>query len=180
MTMQPFVSTPENEIRRRFKRLAISLSDLTSAAAFASAIDSASLYSQPHAEHNRVLIGLTTALVVSYSRPFSKNNPGSTFAATRSLSDAFVAKYLPNQDERDIHDKVLTLRDRQFAHSDADVFNINIALHAGGARWRHDFVTTPLPRAEFDALRRAIDNLTIGIHKEQDELAKQLPANDTF
>ncbi len=66
---------------------------------------------------------LTTALIVSYSRPFTRNEGNDS--AIPSLPNKFLSNY--NALEMDLHNKILNLRNRAFAHSDAELFNIELS-----------------------------------------------------
>ena len=68
---------------------------------------------------------LNTSLIISYSRPFTRNDGQSS--AIPSLPSRTLKYY--NKKEAELHNKILKLRNRAFAHSDADLFDVNLTLH---------------------------------------------------
>ena len=61
---------------------------------------------------------LLTAAIVAYSRPFKKNNPGSSTQSIHQISTLLEAPMDANQ--KTLHHKIIRLRDQGVAHSDFD------------------------------------------------------------
>ena len=105
--------------QRIFNRLLISQQDMERAEEFFKAASAASIAGQME-----VCRGLITAGIVAYARPFSENNdhPSTT------SSPPFSTRYLTD-DERLLHQKMLTLRNKAVAHSDAEYNVTNVAAN---------------------------------------------------
>jgi hypothetical protein len=125
--------------KRRIKRILISYLDISDAQIYASHL----LRHKYHGDYLNTLVdsdeeyvdflgsdefqnmkALTTALIVSYSRPFTRNEAKES--AIPSLPNRFLKSY--DSFEMDLHNKILNLRNKAFAHSDADLFKIDLSI----------------------------------------------------
>lgn len=81
------------------------------------------VYSDDYVNHRAI----TTAIVVSYSRPFSsnKNSP----SATSTLPLKVLRQYDPK--ERDLHKKIIEYRNQIYAHSEGEVWEIQLSKMDG-------------------------------------------------
>ena len=91
----------------------------------------------------------TTAIVVSYSRPFSGNRDRS------GERDAIDKKYVEalTKQNRTVHDRIVDLRNKVFAHSDASFHNVQIRdTECGGmTTFSHDPLI-PLEKSDVECL----------------------------
>jgi len=71
---------------------------------------------------------LTTTLVVAYSRPFTRNEGDNSAIST--LPEKILKSF--NSSEIDLHKKILNLRNKAFAHSDADLFDAHLSISEDG------------------------------------------------
>ncbi len=78
---------------------------------------------------------LMTALIVGYGRPFSSNKTGDT---SRRLPERFLKGLTPTQ--RNLHEHLLKLRNREFAHSDPEPAGVEVTVHQSP-----EGVATPFP-----------------------------------
>lgn len=119
-----------------------------------------------------LLMSLTTALVVSYARPFVASRRNSLIAETTVPG---VLLRTLSRDQRQRHDALIDLRNKQVAHSDAEVLEMHIRLIPDG-----DVGIFRAPRSPFrrDALRsilRIIAKLEDAIDMKCEELRAELP-----
>jgi hypothetical protein len=92
------------------------LGDFKHARRFASEILRARLHTRNRTNIREVThLALNTALVVSYGRPFFRNDGlGDGVSSLKS----YVATVLTDRQDRDLHEKILLLRKTAYAHSD--------------------------------------------------------------
>ena len=95
----------------------IFLGDFKHARRFASRILRAQLHTK-NRTHLRELthLAFNTALIVSYGRPFFKNQG---FGSGASSLQTYVETVLTNPEDLALHNRVLLLRSKAYAHSDA-------------------------------------------------------------
>ena len=120
-----------------------------------------------------LLLGLNTALVVSYSRPFVGSRGASVAerAVPGSLLRVLTAR------ERDFHEGVIETRNKEVAHSDADILELTIELYDGGDGGILRATRTPMKRSAIRTLIRLIDKIEAEIDKRCEELRTKLPLN---
>ena len=122
MTQASF--SEQKRSRALIKRLVISHFDLTEARKFLNRL--AGLHGEDAIpRHDSVqLDAYRIAVVVSYARPFSSNRGGAKVAPTlpRKLLKSFSVV------ERELHERVIKLRHKEFAHSDADRARVEISV----------------------------------------------------
>lgn len=109
--------------QRIFNRLLISQKDMERAEEFFKAASAANIAGQME-----VCRGLITAGIVSYARPFSENKDHPDTTST----PPFSTRYLTDN-ERLLHQKMLTLRNKAIAHSDAEYNVTNDAANFSNA-----------------------------------------------
>ena len=157
---------------RRYRRLLISCDDLQEAKATILKILESDLRFPRGKEPDPLLTALTTALVVSYARPFV-NSRGHSRVAERTVPGSLL-RVLPSR-ERDLHDALIEMRTREIAHSDAEVLELSIMLFPGGDGSISRLPRQPLRRVELRMLNRMIDKLTDEIDHLCMGLREQLP-----
>ena len=118
-----------DEERRLFKRIVVSSVDLQQAGECAHHILRLGLHSSTDREDRSLLKCLNTALVIAYTRPFSGNK-----------GSADVRKRLPSEyldvlsdEQRQLHDELLRIRDQDQAHSDAGGLDMTVRVSRVGS-----------------------------------------------
>ena len=159
---------------RLYRRLWISSNDLHEAKATIEEILRSNLPFPRSKEPSPLHIALTTALVVSYARPFV-NSRGHSAVAERTVPGTLL-RVLTSR-EREFHDALIDIRNREIAHSDADVLDLSIRLYPEGDSGISRVPRHPLRRVELHALNRILEKLTDEIERHCEELRKQLPLN---
>ena len=117
-------------------------------------------------------MALTTALVVSYARPFVNSRGQSTFAE-KTVPGSLLRVLSSN--EREFHDVLVRIRNREVAHSDADAMELSLKLYPDGDGAILRVSREPFRRAELRALRRMIDKLEREIESRCVEIRSVLP-----
>lgn len=108
--------------RALLKRLVISHFDFAEARQFLFKLTGKDGETAPAIEDKQSSKALRTALVVSYSRPFSGNRAGD---GTQADLPASFLKSL-TKEQRVVHDRILALRNQEFAHSDSERAEVRI------------------------------------------------------
>jgi len=119
-----------------------------------------------------LLQALTTALVVAYVRPFVDSR-GQSAVAARTVPGSLL-RVLSSR-ERAFHDWLVITRNREVAHSDADILEISLEVFEGGDGGVCKVARDPLRRLELRALRRIIEKLENEIERKCEELRLHLP-----
>jgi hypothetical protein len=119
-----------------------------------------------------LLMALTTALVVSYSRPFI-NSRGQSAVAEKTVPGTLLRVLSSNQ--RAFHDFLLDLRNREVAHSDAEAMELSLKLYADGDSAVLRIAREALRKKELLVLRRMIVKLEDEIERRCVELRCLLP-----
>jgi hypothetical protein len=159
---------------RLYRRLWLSRIDLQEAKAAIEEILNANLPFPRRKEPRPLLIALTTALVVSYARPFV-NSRGQSAVAEKTVPGSLL-RVLTSR-EREMHDALVDMRNREVAHSDVDVLEISLELFPSGDGGISRVARHPLRRSELHALNRMIEKLASEIERRCEELRKELPLN---
>ena len=159
---------------RLYRRLWISGTDLREAQATIKEIIEAKLPYPRRKEPSPLLAALTTALVVSYARPFV-NSRGQSVVADRTVPGSLLRVFTAL--EREMHDALLGIRNREVAHSDADVLELSLELFDGGDGGICRVTRQPFRRVELHALNRMIEKLLAEIGRRCEGLRKELPLN---
>ena len=102
---------------RLYRRLYLSYNDLDEARATVEELLRARLPLPRQDPPSALLMALTTALVVAYARPFV-NTRGESKFAERSVPGSLLRVLTSKQ--REAHNYLLNVRNREVAHSDAD------------------------------------------------------------
>lgn len=157
---------------RLYRRLFLSYNDLDEAKATIEKLLSARLPLPRNNPPSALLMALTTALVVAYARPFI-NTRGECKFAERSVPGSLL-KVLTSK-QRDAHDYLLNVRNREVAHSDADRSEISLKLYADGHGAIYRAARTPFLRSELKEIQRIIIKLMKEIDNKCEELRQTLP-----
>lgn len=166
--------------RKLLKRLVISHQDLDHARRYAELIIDMGLHNSEKERDRYLHRGLNVALVVSYWRPFS-DNEGSADTHPK-LPDRFISGY--SKAERALHKEACNLRNKAFAHSDAEAHGVLVHVReflgsktAIPIGWNAHI---PLPEERTQQLLGMINQLLGRISEEQIRIQKLLPAEDYF
>jgi hypothetical protein len=152
---------------RRYRRLYLSYGDLEEAKATIEELLSARLPLPRKNPPSSLLMALTTALVVTYARPFV-NTRGESEFAERSVPGSLLRVLTSRQ--REVHNYLLNVRNREVAHSDADKSEIYLKLYPDGHGAIFRVARAPFLRAELRDIHRIITKLL----KEVDHRCKEL------
>ena len=120
-----------------------------------------------------LLLGLNTALVVSYARQFVGSRGASV--AERAVPGSLL-RVLTAQ-EREFHEGVLEMRNKEVAHSDADILELAIELYDGGDGGILRATRSPMRRPTIRTLIRIVDKIDTEIDKKCEELRTKMPLN---
>lgn len=116
--------------KKQIKRLIISQQDIVAAGDFANQLLKHRYHSPDYlknfdefldSDEYISMVGITIALVVSYTRPFTENN-GKT--ATSSLSKKCIKSFTLS--EKTLHYQILETRNKAVSHSDADLYDVDL------------------------------------------------------
>lgn len=75
-----------------------------------------------------LLLALNTALVVTYARPFVSSR--GTSVAEKALPGSLLRAF--TSEEREFHELLIQLRNREVAHTDADYLELSIEVFEDG------------------------------------------------
>lgn len=159
---------------RLYRRLHLSYNDLDEAKATVEELLRARLPVPRREPPSALLMALTTALVVAYARPFV-NSRGESKFAERSVPGSLLRVLTSRQ--REIHNYLLNVRNREVAHSDADRSEIYLQLYPNGHGAIFRAARAPFLRAELKDIHRIITKLMKEVDHRCDELRRVLPLN---
>lgn len=118
-----------------------------------------------------LLQSLTVALVVNYARPFISSRGQSV--ADKAVPGSCLRVLTSN--ERKSHDALLDIRNRQVAHSDADVLEISLEVFPEGDGVICRVARSPFRQSELRQIRRIVTKLEAEIERNCEELRSHLP-----
>jgi hypothetical protein len=165
--------TAEQEVHvRLYRRLWLTEIDLEEAQGAINEIIKRNLRRPGSYKPTPLLQSLTTALVVAYTRPFvmSRGNPA---VADRTVPGSLLRVY--TADERAFHEILVTMRNREVAHSDADLLQISLEVFPEGHGAVCKVARDPLSRPQLRALLRMIDKLQGELELRFEALRAKLP-----
>lgn len=158
---------------RLYRRLWLSRIDLEEANDIASELLERKIPLPRSKPMSGVLLALNTALVVSYARPFVSSR--GTSVAEKALPGSLLRAFTSG--ERDFHEHLIRLRNREAAHTDADFLELSIEVFEGGDGGIFRATREPLRRPAIRALLRMIKKLEVGIEHRCEGLRLTLPQN---
>lgn len=168
------VTTVQEPHLRLYRRLWLSRMDLDEAKGAIVEILERNL---PYPRRNgpsALLQALTTAAVVTYARPFV-NSRGQSAVAERTVPGSLLRVF--SSREREFHDALIDMRNREIAHADADILDISLELLPDGDGGICRVSRHPLRRTELRALRHMITKLEEEIERQCAHLRTLLPLN---
>lgn len=157
---------------RLYRRLYLSYNDLEEAKATVEELLRARLPLPRQDPPSALLMSLTTALVVAYARPFV-NTRGESKFAERSVPGSLLRVLTSKQ--REAHNYLLNVRNREVAHSDADRSEIYLKLYPDGHGAILRVARAPFLRAELRDIHRIITKLLKEVDHRCEELRLALP-----
>ncbi|MEI7774254.1 MAG: hypothetical protein WCK17_05730 [Verrucomicrobiota bacterium] len=171
--MDRFAVAPELQpALRLYRRLYLSYNDLDQAKATVEELLRARLPLPRRDPPSDLLMSLTTALVVAYARPFV-NSRGESKFAERSVPGSLLRVLTSRQ--REAHDYLLNVRNREVAHSDADRSEIYLKLYSNGHGAILRIARATFRRSELRNIHRVITKLLKEIDRRCEELRFVLP-----
>jgi hypothetical protein len=157
---------------RLYRRLYLSYNDLDEAKATIEELLRARLPLPRKDPPSALLMSLTTALVVAYARPFV-NTRGESKFAERSVPGSLLRVLTSKQ--REAHNYLLNVRNREVAHSDADRSEIYLKLYPDGHGAILRVARSPFLRTELMDIQRIIMKLMKEVDRRCEELRRVLP-----
>lgn len=118
-----------------------------------------------------LLLSLTTALVVAYARPWIYSRGQSV--AERTVPASLLRCLTSRQ--REAHDYLIDLRNKEVAHSDADILDLHLQLFPDGHSAILRTSREAFRRSELKYMRKIIEKLEAAIEHRCEELRADLP-----
>src|ERR1700744_6619137 len=150
------VSSELQPALRLYRRLHLSYNDLDEARATSEELLRARIPLPRRDPPSALLMALTPALVVSYARPFV-NTRGESKFAERSVPGSLLRVLTSRQ--REIHNYLITVRNREVAHSDADRSELCLKMYPNGYGAIFRVARAPFLRAELKDIHRIVTKL---------------------
>jgi hypothetical protein len=167
LTVAPQLEPP----LRLYRRLYIARMDLDEARAIVEELLKSRIPLPRRSEPPALLMALTTALVVTYARPFVQSR-GKTVADT--IVPGAVLRVLTSN-QRALHDHLIDVRNREVAHSDADILEISLKLHSFGDGSISRAVRSPYRRKDLRAILQIIKKIEQELDQRCSDLRVVLP-----
>lgn len=168
------------EIKRTLRRLILTTTDLSQAQKFVELILRNELYKEADADSKTMNRGLQTAAIVSYSRPFSNNYDFEHTSGQLSIEHLEEL----SEDELKLHEHIIRLRNKAFAHTDSDVRDLKIdivdlaGLKTAFPQSHNPFA--PFPKEQWEEFNKIIKKVDASVSSQKIELQKQLDLNESF
>lgn len=156
---------------RLYRRLWLAQIDLEEAKAALDEILRARIPIPRRERPSPLLLSLTTALVVAYSRPWVYSRGQSV--AERTVPASLLRSLTSRQ--REAHNFLIDLRNREVAHSDADILDLHLQLYPDGHSAILRTSREAFRRSELKDIRRIIEKLEAAIERRCEELRADLP-----
>ncbi|MFY7942508.1 MAG: hypothetical protein ACOVOX_16525 [Burkholderiaceae bacterium] len=167
--------TPAQELALRlYRRLWLTEIDLEEARGAINEIIRRNLRRASTHKPTPLLQALTTALVVAYTRPFVMSRGSVTFA-DRAVPGSILRVF--SSDERAFHEHLVQMRNREVAHSDADVTEVSLEVFPDGHGGISKVARDPLSRPQLRQLLRMIEKLESELQMRFEALRNELPNN---
>lgn len=171
------------KIEDQLRRLVIAERDLVLTHRYALYLLENDLLPASNPDEQLLRYAFQTSLVVTYSRQFQDSRGGSS-----TVPDTLFNRHLRvfDSDQKDLHEKVLELRNTIYAHSDGDEFDVRfekIYLKEIDISWilpesKNPYV--PFDKNDTKTLIKMIDLLRESVSNHKDELeAKLFPDEST-
>lgn len=168
------LSLEQQAMLRQYRRMWLTEIDLEEAKGAIEEIFKRDLRRSSHHPPTPLLQSLTTALIVSYARPFVLSR-GDPHFADRTVPGSLLKVLTPI--EQKFHEHLISIRNREVAHSDADVTQVSLELLDGGHGSISIVTRKPLNRHQLRLLLRMISKLLDELERRFELLRDQLPLN---
>jgi hypothetical protein len=170
---------PKEKIKALYKRLVITSFDFGEARQFLAVLRKT--IADEKTEDPAILRkAIETALVIAYIRPFSGNQSASDVAS--SPPNRILKSY--SREERALHDRLLGLRNTEFAHADAEAAQVKVHI----SMMRLVQFTLPVSRAlrvplsegELELIETMLSKLHVAVYDEMRAIEQQLTFSKSF
>lgn len=162
--------------RGRLKRAVASHFDMLEAQRSLERLEEIDTFDEPPMHRDHDFLAHSTCLVIAYARPFGKNAAGNSTAPR--LPSGVLSGY--SDAEKACHDRVLELRNREFAHSDGHVADVVVEIRRGAAFPLSRVMRHGLTKADVQLLGSMIAKVQSEIMDILTSVAKELPEGDRF
>lgn len=159
---------------RLYRRLYIARIDLEEARATVGDLIARRIALPRSKPPSALLMALTTALVVSYARPFVQSR-GQSEVAEKSVPGVLLRGLTSR--ERELHEGLLTMRNKEVAHSDADILEMSLEVFQDGDGAIFKNAREPFRRSVLRSILKLIEKLEDALHQRCEELRQELPHN---
>ena len=159
---------------RLYRRLYISRIDLEEARATTEDLLARRIALPRSKRPSPLLMAMNTALVVSYARPFVHSR-GQSEVAEKAVPGILLRGLTAR--EREMHEALITMRNTEVAHSDADILEMSLEVFEGGDGAIFRSSREPFRRPVLRAILKLVEKLENALHQRCEELGKELPNN---
>ena len=165
----------------QLRRLIITQNDLSQAKAFLAYIKRSGLL-EPNGSQDRLIrLALDTAMLIAYSRPFKSGKRSQS-----SVPSTITGNYMNvlTEEEKELHRHLLDRRSAEYAHSDAEAYNVKIFM-TDAPELPFDFMIhefrnphIPIPREQMEKIEVMIDKLYAFALEKSRKLTEELSSAD--
>jgi hypothetical protein len=159
---------------RLYRRLYLSRIDLEEAKAIAEDLLARRIALPRSKLPSALLLAMNTALVVSYARPFVQSR-GQSEVAEKAVPGILLRSLTAR--EREMHEALITMRNKEVAHSDAEILEMSFEVFEGGDGAIFKHAREPFRRPVLRAILKLVAKLEYAMHQRCEELTKELPNN---
>ena len=178
---QPLARIMDEKVRSKIKdqlrRLVIASSDLMRARRYAMFLVENNLLPASNSEEQLRRYAFQTSLVVTYTRQFQDSRGGDS-----TVPDTLFGRHLRVLDRRqkELHDRLLDLRNTIYAHSDGDEFDVSfekVQIEELDISWvwpesRNPYA--PFNESELKEIIEMVDEVRNSISQHREELEEKL------
>lgn len=159
-----------NDGLKRYRRLIISIQDIADARGACKRLRELDEFDEPTGSQSLDFRANLTQLIVAYGRPFKWNNDDAEADPKLDVLDAF------SENDLRLHDRLVGLRDQEFAHSDSGPAGLHVYVDDDGV--------TPigrvtryasLTRDDVILVERMLSKLDDAVWKAKQEIEPRLP-----
>ena len=157
---------------RLYRRLYIARIDLNEARATAEDLLARRITIPRHRPPSALLMAMNTALVISYARSFVLSR-GESKVAEKTVPGILLRGLTAR--EREMHEALVTMRNKEIAHSDADILDMSLDVFEEGDGAIYKSTREPFRRTELRSILKLIEKLEDALHHRCKELRQELP-----
>ena len=159
---------------RLYRRLYIARIDLEEARATAEDLLARRIAVPRSRPPGALLMAMNTALVVSYARPFVQSR-GDSNVAEKAVPGILLRSLTAR--EREMHEALVTMRNKEVAHSDADILEMSLDVFEGGDGAIFKSAREPFRRPVLRSILKLVEKLENALQHRCEELRQELPHN---